>query len=124
MITDSGRSVVRRAPRSLDCGGSWPERNQRLPPCTAGTSSRTPDLWWPWPRYAIILFPAGINVNVVLISTYELGRQPFGLASPAAWLSGRGARVTCLDLSREAFRDEPIRSEEHTSELQSPLNLV
>ncbi|MCD6031138.1 MAG: hypothetical protein K0S78_3312, partial [Thermomicrobiales bacterium] len=25
-------------------------------------------------------------MNVVLISTYELGRQPFGLASPAAWL--------------------------------------
>jgi len=25
-------------------------------------------------------------MNVVLISTYELGRQPFGLASPVAWL--------------------------------------
>jgi hypothetical protein len=49
-------------------------------------------------------------VNVVLISTYELGRQPFGLASPAAWLSGRGAAVTCMDLSREGFREEPIRA--------------
>ncbi len=29
-------------------------------------------------------------VKVVLISTYELGRQPFGLASPAAWLRKRG----------------------------------
>ncbi len=48
-------------------------------------------------------------VNVVLISTYELGRQPFGLASPAAWLRQRGAVVTCMDLSREAFREEPIR---------------
>ena len=27
-------------------------------------------------------------MNVVLISTYELGHQPFGLASPAAWLRG------------------------------------
>ena len=25
-------------------------------------------------------------MQVVLISTYELGRQPYGLASPAAWL--------------------------------------
>jgi Radical SAM superfamily len=49
-------------------------------------------------------------VNVVLISTYELGRQPFGLASPAAWLRQRGARVTCLDLSREAFQEAPIRA--------------
>jgi hypothetical protein len=46
---------------------------------------------------------------VVLISTYELGHQPFGLASPAAWLRARGAAVTCLDLSREAFREEPVR---------------
>jgi len=49
-------------------------------------------------------------VNVVLISTYELGRQPFGLASPAAWLRQRGAAVACMDLSREAFREEPIRA--------------
>ena len=30
--------------------------------------------------------PAKGIMNVVLISTYELGHQPFGLASPAAWL--------------------------------------
>ena len=49
-------------------------------------------------------------MNVVLLSTYELGRQPFGLASPAAWLREAGATVTCLDLSRTAFEEEPIRS--------------
>jgi hypothetical protein len=49
-------------------------------------------------------------MNVVLISTYELGRQPFGLASPAAWLRARGACVDCLDISREAFREAPIRA--------------
>jgi radical SAM superfamily enzyme YgiQ (UPF0313 family) len=49
------------------------------------------------------------TMKVVLISTYELGHQPFGLASPAAWLRARGAAVTCLDLSREAFREEPFR---------------
>ncbi len=35
--------------------------------------------------------------RVVLISTYELGHQPFGLASPAAWLRRAGAEVRCLD---------------------------
>jgi radical SAM superfamily enzyme YgiQ (UPF0313 family) len=49
-------------------------------------------------------------VNALLISTYELGRQPFGLASPAAWLRRAGALVTCLDLSRESLREEPVRS--------------
>jgi radical SAM superfamily enzyme YgiQ (UPF0313 family) len=40
-------------------------------------------------------------VKVALISTYELGRQPFGLASPAAWLTGRGHEVICVDTSRQ-----------------------
>ena len=47
-------------------------------------------------------------VKIVLISTYELGRQPFGLASPAAWLRKRGHQVTCLDLSREALNEQAI----------------
>jgi len=38
-------------------------------------------------------------MKIVLISTYELGRQPFGLASPAAWLREAGADITCLDLA-------------------------
>ena len=42
-------------------------------------------------------------MNVVLISTYELGHQPFGLASPAAWLARAGAHVTCLDLAVQQF---------------------
>ncbi len=48
-------------------------------------------------------------MKIVLISTYELGRQPFGLASPAAWLRKRGHAVTCLDLSREPLKEEAIR---------------
>ncbi len=40
-------------------------------------------------------------MKIVLISTYELGRQPFGLVSPAAWLRRRGHEVTCLDLTRQ-----------------------
>ena len=48
-------------------------------------------------------------MKIALISTYELGRQPFGLASPVAWLRSRGHQVTCLDLSRVQLPDTPIR---------------
>jgi radical SAM superfamily enzyme YgiQ (UPF0313 family) len=51
-----------------------------------------------------------IRVNIVLISTYELGRQPFGLASPAAWLRKRGHEVVCLDLSRQSLDESVIRT--------------
>ena len=51
-------------------------------------------------------------MNTVLISTYELGRQPFGLASPAAWLRKRGHQVTSLDLAREPLDEAAIRSAE------------
>jgi radical SAM superfamily enzyme YgiQ (UPF0313 family) len=47
-------------------------------------------------------------MNIVLISTYELGRQPFGLASPAAWLRARGHQVACFDLTREALQDAVV----------------
>ena len=51
-------------------------------------------------------------MNVLLISTYELGRQPFGLASPAAWLRTAGIPVTCLDLSREPLPEDVVRQSE------------
>jgi radical SAM superfamily enzyme YgiQ (UPF0313 family) len=38
---------------------------------------------------------------VVLISTYDLGRQPFGIASPLAWLRRAGIDATAFDLSRD-----------------------
>ena len=50
------------------------------------------------------------SMKVVLISTYELGRQPFGLASPAAWLRAAGAGVMCVDVSREALPEEAVRA--------------
>ncbi len=42
------------------------------------------------------------------MSTYDLGRQPFGLASPAAWLRRAGVDVTCVDTSREPLDDARI----------------
>ena len=39
--------------------------------------------------------------RVVLVATYELGRQPFGLASPAAWLRDAGHDVVAIDTSRD-----------------------
>ena len=48
-------------------------------------------------------------MKIVLISTYELGRQPFGLASPAAWLRKRGHSVVCMDLARQALHEPAIK---------------
>jgi radical SAM superfamily enzyme YgiQ (UPF0313 family) len=48
-------------------------------------------------------------VNIVLVSTYELGRQPFGLASPTAWLRKRGNQVVVLDLARQSLDEAAIR---------------
>lgn len=49
------------------------------------------------------------SVKIVLISTYELGRQPFGLASPAAVLRKAGHSVICMDLARQALDESAIR---------------
>jgi len=49
-------------------------------------------------------------VNVVLVSTYELGHQPFGLSSPAAWLVREGHDVACLDLSVAPFEEMVVRA--------------
>lgn len=37
-----------------------------------------------------------------------MGRQPFGLASPAAWLRDAGAAVSCVDLTRDKLSTEAI----------------
>lgn len=46
--------------------------------------------------------------QVVLISTYEIGRQSFGLASLAAWLKREEFSVTCMDLSREPLFEPAV----------------
>jgi radical SAM superfamily enzyme YgiQ (UPF0313 family) len=48
--------------------------------------------------------------SILLISTYELGHQPFGIASPAAWLKDAGAEVMALDLSIESLDSEKVRN--------------
>jgi hypothetical protein len=49
-------------------------------------------------------------VKLVLTSTYELGRQPFGLASPAAWLRAAGHTVTCVDLACGPLPLQPVQN--------------
>src|SRR5262249_20324918 len=44
-------------------------------------------------------------MRALLVNTYEMGRQPFGLASPAAWLRAAGWTVDCADVSREPLTD-------------------
>lgn len=49
-------------------------------------------------------------MQVLLISTYEMGRQPFGLASPAAWLAASGHHVTCVDLCVQPLPEDQARA--------------
>src|SRR5262245_14663273 len=44
--------------------------------------------------------------RVVLISPYELGRQPFALAEPAALLKQAGFAVDCVDLSLQTLEPD------------------
>ena len=60
-------------------------------------------------------------MNIVLISTYELGRQPFGLASPAAWLRKRGHVVVMLDLARQSL-DEATIADAHLLCVYLPMH--
>jgi len=48
--------------------------------------------------------------NVLLISTYDMGRQPFGLASPAAVLRRAGHQVTCVDVTRTKLSADLVRT--------------
>ena len=47
-------------------------------------------------------------MNVLLLSTYDLGRQPFGLASPAAWLGAEGFDVRCRDLAVDRLDESEV----------------
>ena len=48
-------------------------------------------------------------MRILLISTYELGRQPFGLASPAAWLRREGFEVECADTTRHKLSENSVQ---------------
>jgi radical SAM superfamily enzyme YgiQ (UPF0313 family) len=47
-------------------------------------------------------------VRALLVSTYDLGRQPFGLASPAAWLRRDGIDVRLVDIARERLTPDDV----------------
>ena len=49
-------------------------------------------------------------MRVLLVSTYEMGRQPFGLASPAAWLRAEGHEVTQADVSCTPMPKDAVES--------------
>lgn len=48
--------------------------------------------------------------RALLISTYEMGRQPFGLASAAAWLREAGCEVICADVAKEKLQESAFAS--------------
>src|SRR5215831_10802712 len=48
--------------------------------------------------------------KALLISTYEMGRQPFGLASPAAWLKAAAWAVVCVDAATQRLDEATVAS--------------
>lgn len=60
-------------------------------------------------------------MNVLLISTYELGRQPVHVASPAAALKSAGHEVRALDLSVEAL-DESVVAWADVVAISTPMH--
>lgn len=60
-------------------------------------------------------------MKIALISTYELGRQPFGLVSPAAWLREAGHQVNCIDLTRQSL-DETLICETQLIAIYLPMH--
>jgi radical SAM superfamily enzyme YgiQ (UPF0313 family) len=51
-------------------------------------------------------------VRILLCSTYELGHQPFGLASPAAVLRADGHQVHCADLAVSSWPARAVEEAE------------
>src|SRR3954470_9689674 len=47
--------------------------------------------------------------SALLISTYEMGRQPFGLASAAAWLAAAGWDITAVDAAKQPLDAAQLR---------------
>jgi radical SAM superfamily enzyme YgiQ (UPF0313 family) len=51
-------------------------------------------------------------LRILLVSTYELGHQPLGLASPKAWLLRAGHHVTSFDVAKTPLSESAIREAE------------
>src|SRR5258708_21749594 len=49
-------------------------------------------------------------MDILLLSTYELGHQPIALARPAAHLIAAGHRVRCQDLAVEPLDEAAVRA--------------
>jgi len=62
-------------------------------------SAASPDALAGIPRETMGRVKGDVPFKTVLINPYELGRQPFALAEPAAWLKQAGFQVACIDLS-------------------------
>ncbi|MGE5319764.1 MAG: CUAEP/CCAEP-tail radical SAM (seleno)protein [Hyphomicrobiaceae bacterium] len=57
--------------------------------------------------------PSG--ARVVLVSPYELGRQPFNLAQPAAWFAREGIATACVDLSQQKLDPATFAHADHVA---------
>ena len=49
-------------------------------------------------------------MSILLLSTYDLGHQPFALASLCATLSNAGADVICNDIAVEPLNEKAVKN--------------
>lgn len=79
--------------------------------CSAGSMTRTvstSDLSTPAPENHAAAPDGRTICSVALISTYDLGHQPFGLASPATWLREAGCEVVTIDLAIDTLQPDSV----------------
>src|SRR4030095_7279272 len=108
------------APTAIRCGGNTSSaskrpgqaasRAPRLSSNGRNQNSRTADVSPAMLSQVAPLPAATAPFEVVLINPYELGRQPFGLAEPAALLKREGFAVTCLDLSLQKLDPDILKN--------------
>src|SRR4051794_451290 len=63
----------------------------------------------------------GARMDVLLLSTYELGHQPLAVARPAAHLLAAGHRVRCQDLAVDRL-DEALAREAALIGISVPMH--
>src|SRR2546430_13475283 len=70
------------------------------------------------------LFRSAAKVVILLLSRRSVARPWVNFEAGAVWLNGKKIIPVCIGDMDKGDLPKPIRSEEHTSELQSQSNLV
>src|SRR5262249_26503682 len=96
--------------KSVERPRGWPKKRRSSIERQHTIGSRLMDEKLDAPRVAQPF--AAATKTALLISTYEMGRQPFGLASPAAWLRAAGWHVVPIDPAKQRLPEDVVAAAE------------